>query len=171
MDLKEVRKFFFLRPLALPCSSMQPSLAGGNSLRVEKKKQTSRRNLRVRWVFHEMPTAAIVLSRQRLSGYPLLDLIQATLSQHHRQRQLPFKGDRHSSAEWARHARAKPGEPAELWYRGSLGPSARVHGHGGASGTPRRRIATRVSIVSGVRKKYDVRVKMVNSSSAQMNLE
>jgi hypothetical protein len=105
-----------------------------------------------------MPTAAIVLSRQRLSGYALLDLIQATSSQHHRQRQLPFKGDRHSSAEsreWARHARAKPGEPAELWYRGSVGPSARVHGHGGTSGRPRRRVATRLSIVSRVRKKYD----------------
>ena len=139
---------------AAPCSHL---LLAGTLLRVEKKKHTSRHNLRVRWVFHEMPTAAIVLSRQRLSGYSLLDLIQATLSQHHRQRQLPFKGDRHSSAEWTRHARAKPGEPAELWYRGSLGPSARVHGHGGASGRPRRRVATRVSIVSGVRKKYDVR--------------
>ena len=78
-------------------------------------------NLGVKWVFHEMPTAAIVFSWQRLSGYALLDLIQATSSQHHRQRQLPFKGDRYSSAEWTRHARAKPGEPAELWYRGSLG--------------------------------------------------
>ena len=109
-----------------------------------------------------MPTAAIVLSRQRLSGYSLLDLIQATLSQHHRQRQLPFKGDRHSSAEWTRHARAKPGEPAELWYRGSLGPSARVHGHGGASGRPRRRVATRVSIVVWGPKKVRFRSSFYN---------
>jgi len=70
--------FFFLPVGAygVPSSSEQPSPARGNSLRGEKKKQTSRRNLRVRWVFHEMPTAAIVFSRQRLSGYALLDLIQ-----------------------------------------------------------------------------------------------
>ena len=48
MDLEEVWKFFFLRPLrrSRPSSSEQPSLAGGNSLRGEEKKQTSRRNAR-----------------------------------------------------------------------------------------------------------------------------
>ena len=79
MDLEEDKRYgnssSFGR-YGVPTSSHQPSLAGGNSLRGEKKKQTSRRNLRVRWVFHEMPTAAIVFSRQRLSGYALLDLIQ-----------------------------------------------------------------------------------------------
>ena len=62
----------------------------------------------------------------------------------------------------ARHARAELGEPAELWYRRSLGPSARVHGFGGASGRPRRRVATRVSIVSVVRKKDDLGIPMQN---------
>jgi hypothetical protein len=30
----------------------------------------------------------------------------------------------HGLAEWARHARTEPGEAAELWYRGTVGPIA-----------------------------------------------
>ena len=45
-----------------------------------------------------------------------------------------------------------------LWYRGTVGPIARVYGPGGASGRPRRRVATRVSILSGIEKKDDLDV-------------
>ena len=58
----------------------------------------------------------------------------------------------HGLAEWARHARTEPSEAAELWYRGTVGAIARVYGPGGASVRPRRRVATRVSIVSGIEK-------------------
>ena len=34
----------------------------------------------------------------------------------------------HGLAEWARHARTEPSEAAELWYRGTVGPIARVYG-------------------------------------------
>ena len=57
----------------------------------------------------------------------------------------------------ARHARTEPSEAAELWYRGTVGAIARVYGPGGASVRPRRRVATRVSIVSGIEKKDDLR--------------
>ena len=70
--------------------------------------------------------------------------------------QLSFKEALHGLAEWARHARTEPGEAAQLWYRGTVGPIARVYGPGGASVRPRRRVATRVSIVSGIEKKDDL---------------
>ena len=75
----------------VPCSSVQPSLAGGNSLRVEKKKQTSRRNLGVKWMVGIAAFAAIASIRRRLSGHATLELIRATLSQRRRRRQLPFE--------------------------------------------------------------------------------
>ena len=49
-----------------------------------------------------------------------------------------------------------------LWYRGTVGPIARVYGPGGASGRPRRRVATRVSILSGIGKKDDLNLKPHN---------
>ena len=79
------------------------------------------------------------------------------MSQRRRRCQLSFKEALHGLAEWARHARTEPGEAAQLWYRGTVGPIARVYGPGGASVRPRRRVATRVSIVSGIEKKDDVR--------------
>ena len=142
----------------VPCSSMQPSLAGGNYLRGEEKKQTSRCNLGVKWMVGIAAFAAIAFIRRRLSGHATLELIRATLSQRRRRCQLPFEEPLHGLAEWARHARTEPGEAAELWYRGTVGPIARVYGPGGASVRPRRRVATRVSIVSGIGKKYDVRI-------------
>ena len=78
------------------------------------------------------------------------------MSQRRRRCQLSFKEALHGLAEWARHARTEPGEAAELWYRGTVGPIARVYGPGGASVRPRRRVATRVSIVSGIEKKGDI---------------
>ena len=76
--------------------------------------------------------------------------------------QLSFKEALHGLAEWARHARTEPGEAAQLWYRGTVGPIARVYGPGGASVRPRRRVATRVSIVSGIEKKDDVQRKQLH---------
>ena len=96
----------------VPSSSEQPSLAGGNSLRGEKKKQTSRRNLGVKWIVGSATFAAIAFIWQRLSGRPMLELFRATLSQRRRQRQLPFEDQLHGLAEWDRHARAEPGEAA-----------------------------------------------------------
>ena len=93
--------------------------------------------------------AAIAFIRRRLSGHATLELIRATLSQRRRRCQLPFEEPLHGLAEWARHARTEPSEAAELWYRGTVGAIARVYGPGGASVRPRRRVATRVSIVSG----------------------
>ena len=78
------------------------------------------------------------------------------MSQRRRRCQLSFKEALHGLAEWARHARTEPGEAAQLWYRGTVGPIARVYGPGGASVRPRRRVATRVSIVSGIEKKDDL---------------
>mgnify|MGYP007025007657 CR=1 FL=1 len=57
-----------------------------------------------------------------------------------------------------------------LWYRGTVGPIARVYGPGGASGRPRRRVATRVSILSGIGKKDDLKAKILllqHAKSAQ----
>ena len=102
--------------------------------------------------------AAIAFIRRRLSGHATLELIRATLSQRRRRRQLPFEEPLHGLAESVRHARTEPGEAAELWYRGTVGPIARVYGPGGASVRPRRRVATRVSIVSGIEKKDDLTV-------------
>ena len=99
--------------------------------------------------------AAIAFIRRRLSGHATLELIRATLSQRCRRCQLSFKEPLHGLAEWARHARTEPSEAAELWYRGTVGAIARVYGPGGASVRPRRRVATRVSIVSGIEKKDD----------------
>jgi hypothetical protein len=140
----------------VPTSSDQPSLAGGNSLRGEKKKQTSRCNLGVKWMVGIAAFAAIAFIRRRLSGHATLELIRATLSQRRRRCQLPFEEPLHGLAEWARHARTEPSEAAELWYRGTVGAIARVYGPGGASVRPRRRVATRVSIVSGIEKKGDL---------------
>ena len=138
---------------------MQPSPNRQNSLRGEKKKQTSRRNLGVKWIVGSVTFAAIAFIWQRLSGRPMLELFRATLSQRRRQRQLPFEDQSHGLAEWDRHARAEPGdEAAWVCYRGTVGPVARVHGPGGGSGRPRRRVATRVSILSGIKKKYDASV-------------
>ena len=100
--------------------------------------------------------AAIAFIWQRLSGRPMLELFRATLSQRRWQRQLPFEDQSHGLAEWDRHARAEPGEAAWACYRGTVGLVARVHGPGGGSGRPRRRVATRVSILSGIEKKYDL---------------
>ena len=80
------------------------------------------------------------------------------MSQRRRRCQLSFKEALHGLAEWARHARTEPGEAAQLWYRGTVGPIARVYGPGGASVRPRRRVATRVSIVSGIEKKDDLKL-------------
>ena len=135
---------------------MQPSPNRQNSLRGEKKKQTSRRNLGVKWIVGSVTFAAIAFIWQRLSGRPMLELFRATLSQRRRQRQLPFKDHSHGLAEWGRHARAEPGEAAWVCCRGTVGPVARVHGPGRGSGRPRRRVATRVSILSGIEKKDDV---------------
>ena len=140
----------------VPTSSHQPSLARGNSLRGEEEKQTSRRNLGVKWVVGDAPAAAIAFIWKRLSGHPVLEAIRGTLSQHRRRVQLPLEDDVHGSAEWVRHARVEPREPADAWYRGTLGRSARVYGPGGGRVRPCRRVATRVSIVSGVEKKYDL---------------
>ena len=135
---------------------MQPSPNRQNSLRGEKKKQTSRRNLGVKWIVGSATFAAIAFIWQRLSGRPMLELFRATLSQRRRQRQLPFEDQSHGLAEWDRHARAEPGEAAWACYRGTVGLVARVHGPGGGSGRPRRRVATRVSILSGIEKKDDI---------------
>jgi hypothetical protein len=86
----------------------------------------------------------------------VLEAIRGTLSQHWRRVQLPLEDDVHGSAEWARHARVEPREPADTWYRGTLARSARVYGPGGGRVRPCRRVATRVSIVSGVEKKDDL---------------
>ena len=75
----------------VPTSSDQPSLAGGNSLRGEKKKQTSRCNLGVKWMVGIAAFAAIAFIRRRLSGHATLELIRAILSQRRRRRQLPFE--------------------------------------------------------------------------------
>ena len=135
---------------------MQPYPRRQNSLRGEKKKQTSRRNLGVKWIVGSATFAAIAFIWQRLSGRPMLELFRATLSQRRRQRQLPFEDQSHGLAEWDRHARAEPGEAAWACYRGTVGLVARVHGPGGGSGRPRRRVATRVSILSGIEKKDDI---------------
>ena len=135
---------------------MQPSPNRQNSLRGEKKKQTSRHNLGVKWIVGSATFAAIAFIWQRLSGRPMLELFRATLSQRRRQRQLPFEDQSHGLAEWDRHARAEPGEAAWACYRGTVGLVARVHGPGGGSGRPRRRVATRVSILSGIEKKDDI---------------
>ena len=86
----------------------------------------------------------------------MLEAIRETLSQHRWRVQLPLEDDVHGSAEWVRHARVEPREPADAWYRGTLGRSARVYGPGGGRVRPCRRVATRVSIVSGVEKKDDL---------------
>ena len=141
---------------------MQPYPRRQNSLRGEKKKQTSRRNLGVKWIVGSATFAAIAFIWQRLSGRPMLELFRATLSQRRRQRQLPFEDQSHGLAEWDRHARAEPGEAAWACYRGTVGLVARVHGPGGGSGRPRRRVATRVSILSGIEKKDDLRLIVRN---------
>ena len=132
---------------------MQPYPRRQNSLR-----GASRRNLGVKWIVGSATFAAIVFIWQRLSGRPMLELFRATLSQRRRQRQLPFEDQSHGLAEWDRHARAEPGERGGVgllpWHSGT--GCARVHGPGGGSGRPRRRVATRVSILSGIEKKDDV---------------
>ena len=137
---------------------MQPSPNRQNSLRGEKKKQTSRRNLGVKWIVGSATFAAIAFIWQRLSGRPMLELFRATLSQRRRQRQLPFEDQTHGLAEWDRHARRRSRARRRGWacYRGTVGLVARVHGPGGGSGRPRRRVATRVSIVSGIEKNDDL---------------
>ena len=94
MDLEEDKRYgnssSFGR-YGVPCSSMQPSLAGGNSLRGEEKKQTSRCNLGVKWMVGIAAFAAIAFIRRRLSGHATLELIRATLSQRCRRCQLSFK--------------------------------------------------------------------------------
>ena len=152
--------FFFLRRRVRRSMQLHAAIhiypRRQNSLRGEKKKQTSRRNLGVKWIVGSATFAAIAFIWQRLSGRPMLELFRETLSQRRRQRQLPFEDHSHGLAEWDRHARAEPNEAAWACYRGTVGLVARVHGPGGGSGRPRRRVATRVSILSGIGKKDDL---------------
>ena len=142
--------------IILPSAATACRAAPCNHLsRRREKKQTSRRNLGVKWVVGDAPAAAIAFVWKRLSGHPVLEAIRETLSQHRWRVQLPLEADVHGSAERVRHARVEPREPADTWYRGTLGRSARVYGPGGGRVRPCRRVATRVSIVSGVEKKYD----------------
>ena len=100
--------------------------------------------------------AAIAFIRRRLSGHATLELIRATFVSALPAVPTVVQRPLHGLAEWARHARTEPGEAAQLWYRGTVGPIARVYGPGGASVRPRRRVATRVSKVSGIEKKDDI---------------
>ena len=54
------------------------------------------------------------------------------------------------------HARAEPGELAELYYRGTLGVCALVYGLCEWQRRPQRAVATRVCVLSGGRKKDDL---------------
>ena len=103
----------------VPSSSEQPSLAGGNSLRGEEKKQTSRCNLRVKWMVGIAAFAAIAFIRRRLSGHATLELIRATLSQRRRRCQLPFEEPLHGLAEWrstCAHGAERGGRAVVPWH-------------------------------------------------------
>jgi hypothetical protein len=140
---------------------VQPSLHRRNSLRGEKKKQTS-------------PSGAISgsngwLALRRLrqshlfgSRYPVglcskssekLCLSAAGGGANCRSKNLCTAFGRVGSSCAHGRTAGRGGGLAELWYRGAVGPIARVYGPGGASVRPRRRVATRVSIVSGIEKK------------------
>ena len=139
---------------------MQALPDGGNALRGDKKKQTSRRNLGVRWVFLELPSAAIVFSRWGTYDGAALLVIGSNFCQGRWLRQLPLAGDARVHMDCARLARAEPGEPAQLCYSGVLGLAARVFGLVRPRGRPRRPVATRCPHVSVIEKKDDLRVSV-----------
>jgi hypothetical protein len=68
--------------------------------------------------------AAIAFIRRRLSGHATLELIRATFVSALPAVPTVVQRPLHGLAEWARHARTEPGEAAELWYRGTVGPIA-----------------------------------------------
>ena len=77
-----------------PSSSVQALVVRRDRLRVEKKKQTSRRNLGVRCVFLQQPTAAISFYRCCACAGATLSIIGQLLCQGHQPRQPPLTGRR-----------------------------------------------------------------------------
>ena len=141
----------------VPCSSVQPSLRRGFSLRGDKKKQTSRHNLGVRWVADKPPHAAIAFFRRRTYDGAALSINGATFCQGRWLRQLPLGGGARVRMDCALCARVESGEPAQPCYRGVLGLVERVCGPGQWRERPRRPVATRHAHVSGTGKKDDIR--------------
>ena len=138
--------------ICVPISSDQPLHAGGEALRGDKKKQTSRCNLGVRWVFLELPAAAIAFSRRGTYDCATLLVNGSTFCQGRRLRQLPLVGEARIRMDCARLARAEPGEAAQLYYSSGLGPVARVSGRCGRRGRRAWRSATRHPSAVGMKK-------------------
>ena len=141
---------------APPCTH---ALLAAVALRVDKKIRASRCNLRVRWTFFDSSVGAIAFAWQALSGRAMETFIGALLYQCMQPRQLPLAGDVDGYGVCSLRARAEPGHSAQLCYRGTLGPDARVYGAGGLG---RSRVGRTGKTACGLsvpgRKKCDLRV-------------
>ena len=109
------------------------TLLASVALRGDKKKQTSRCNLRVRWVFDQPPHAAIAFSRWETCDGAALFFIGATLTHGSWLRQLPLAGDGDGFMNCALGARSEPDKLAVPYCHRVLRPCAHVLGAGGRS--------------------------------------
>jgi len=141
------------------------------ALRVDQKKLSSRCNLRVGWDFLDSIMGAIAFFCEALSGRAMETFIRRLLVQGMQQRSTAARGGVHGHGVWSLRARARPGELAQLCYRGALGVGAHAYGLGGHA---RSRVSptgkTACSLFLLV-KKCDVRslCKFLNSKTEYYN--